>query len=104
MRMKDSFWSLLGLATSEENSEQVDRVRVAMLDALHGHCAEAHLRIDAPIRFATDLEALWYMRTDLMQAVASSKGELTATQVIKEVTSLFKGHLRSAKASRYSFY
>jgi hypothetical protein len=101
MRIKDSFWGLLGLATSSGSSLQVDHIRIAMLKALDVHCADAHLQIDGAIRFATDLEALWYLRTDLMQAVAFCQGELAATQVIQDVTSLFKGHLKIANASRY---
>lgn len=100
MRLKNSFWALLGRSI-DTDSLQTEHIRIAMLNALEEHCDESHMHLGRTIRNAMDMEALWYLRPDLMHSIASSSDQTTATQVIREITQLFKGHLAIAKSSQF---
>ncbi len=54
------------------------------------------------IRYATDIHALWYLRGDLMAALAAMHGELSARQRIASVTAMFQGLLPNSLTSRPS--
>lgn len=41
---------------------------------------------------ATDIAALWYLRSNLMAALAASHGETAARDSISRITFLFQGH------------
>ena len=101
MALTNGFWGLLGWQAPNKSGQQLDRIRVAMLDAMDAYCNEAHVHADRLILFATDLEALWYLRSDLMHAIASCQNEMIATRVIQDITALFKGHLALAESSRF---
>jgi hypothetical protein len=92
--------SLLGLLNRSSNTEtiQVERIRVAMLNAMDAYCGDAHLEIDGPLQFARDIETLWYLRPDLLQAIASSSDQHTATLIIRDITMMFKGHYAAANS------
>jgi hypothetical protein len=100
-RLRNGFWALMGRRVSESPEAIIEQVRHAMLEALDAHCRTEQVQIDLAIRFASDLTELWHMRPDLMQAIASSRDEATAEQVLRRITDLFQGHFSSANASRF---
>jgi len=100
MRIKNSFWALLGRSV-DSDTEQTENIRIAMLNALEEHCDEFHMYLGRNIRNAADMEALWYLRPDLMQALASSSDQTTASKVVSDITQLFKGYLAIAKSSQF---
>lgn len=69
--------------------ETTDGVRQAMLEALGdpvpGNCAGLGLRI----KCATDMQHLWHLRSELMLALALSRGEASAAQAVARITPLF---------------
>jgi hypothetical protein len=101
-RIRDSFWALLGKEVAESSEVVVERVRLAMLFAMDEHCTQDYVKLDMTIRFANDLTELWYIRPDLMHAVSSCQGELTAQNVLCRITSLFRGHFSSANESHFA--
>ena len=52
------------------------------------------------IRYAADIQALWYARSDLMGAVASARGEAIAWQEIAAISKLFDGLLAESRSSQ----
>jgi hypothetical protein len=100
-RIKKSFFALLGKEVSESADVVIERVRLAMLFAMDEHCTRDYVKLDKSIRFANDLTELWYIRPDLMHALASCRGELTAKTELRRITDLFKGHFSSANESRF---
>ena len=54
------------------------------------------------IRYATDLQALWFMRGEVMQLLARNEGEAAAREKIDELSSLFADMLPSGLRSRPS--
>jgi len=100
MRIKNSFWAMLG-RSSDSDAKQTEHIRISMLNALEEHCDETQMAVGKSIRYATDLEGLWYLRPNLLQAIASSTDQHTATQVVRDISKLFNGHLPMAKSSQF---
>jgi hypothetical protein len=101
MRLRNSFWSMLGRDTSEAPELVVERIRTAMLKALIQRRMEDHIALHMRIRFARDLDALWYLRPDLMTAMSACHGESAARVALTEITGMFRGHHRGAGQSRF---
>ena len=94
-------WSRMGQGDIEAPDRVVERIRMAMLSAVEVHCETQDSAVYMSIRYARDLSSLWYLRPHLMQAIADSRNEDVAIQVLHQITDLFKGHLASANASRF---
>jgi len=54
------------------------------------------------IRYADDIQALWYLRGDLMAALAALHGEAAARQRVASITDQFQGLLPRGQMSRPS--
>jgi hypothetical protein len=100
MRFRSSFWGVFGGASNAE-ALQVERIRMAMLKALDHDCVHGHASVDKSIMFAKDLETLWYLRPDLLQAIASCRDQNSANTIVRDITQMFKGHLALADSSRF---
>jgi hypothetical protein len=101
MRLRESFWAMLGRETSDTPDAVIEAIRAAMLNALDEHCSVDHYTLDMKISFARDVSELWYLRPDLMNSISASQGERIARQALVDVTALFKGHHPSATPSRF---
>lgn len=89
MRIRNSFWAMLGqdISGSPDTLSQVHR---AMLALMEEYCPDnAELR--HKLTFATDIDALWYLRSNLMAALVASQGETVARDCISRITLLFQG-------------
>ena len=78
----------------------MDGIRSAMLDLLGERGQQDHPAFTRRVRFATDIQALWYCRSDLMGALASQHGEARAREQIEPVTELFRGLLPDSLYAR----
>jgi len=89
--------------TSEPASQPgIDDIRAAML-ALVPDCDDKQLvQVGRRIRYATDLLGLWYLRGDLMAALASRDGEARAREQLHAITGMFEGRLPVGLRSRPS--
>ena len=92
MRLKNSFWSLLGRNTAGAPAEVMDRVRTAMFAALDAYCDDDRTGINRRIDSAKHIAELWYLRPDLMYAIATRHQEATARDCIAHITALFDGY------------
>lgn len=101
MRLRESFWAMLGRDVSGVPEVVVEGIRARMLQALDDNGLEHEAHLDVKISFATDIDALWYLRSDLMNAICSSRGESVAREALTEITAMFKGHHASAASSRF---
>jgi hypothetical protein len=103
--LRSSIYGLLGspIAPSESILENgCEDIRESML-ALLGEAGLKHFpQITRRIRYASDVQALWYLRGDLMAALASIHGEVAARQRIASVTQMFNGLLPGSLTSRPS--
>jgi hypothetical protein len=95
MRVRNSFWAMLGQDVSN-TPEAFERVRGAMLQLADAHCADAR-DLRHRLTYANDIDALWYLRSPLMAAIAARRGEPVARDAITRVTLLFRRNQPGAK-------
>jgi hypothetical protein len=100
-----SVYGLLGNPSPPSDSvldDCTEDIRESMLAAL-GEMGSRHFpQITRRIRYAADIHALWYVRGDLMGALASMHGEKVARQKIASLTAQFRGLLPGGLTSRPS--
>lgn len=102
--LRNSFFGWLAHQPAAEPSIRLEEVRKAMLEAIE-QCADgSNSAIERKVLFAYDLDALWYLRTDLMSAIAASRGESTAHDCLANISSMFDagtgGKLRDKRPLR----
>jgi hypothetical protein len=82
----------------------IEDIRHSMLQlALTAAVPDERLTIVARrIRYAVDVQALWFLRGDLVGLLASSLGEAAALEKVEAVSELFEALLPNAMRSRTS--
>jgi hypothetical protein len=63
-----------------------------MLAAIDEHCGSTARHLDDEISQAMDLATLWYLRPELMKAIATTRGETIARDCMISITKLFNGY------------
>jgi hypothetical protein len=103
--LRSSIYGLLGnpVPPSDSRLENgIEDVRETMLDLLGDAGPKQFAPLVRRIRYAGDIQALWYLRGDLMAALAAMHGERAAREQIASVTGMFKGLLPAGLNSRMS--
>jgi len=77
----------------------MNEIRQAMLDHLDDRL---HMSVQSRLIHAVDLQDLWYLRGDVMAAIASVSGESVARRKLSHISDMFKGHLPKGLSSRPS--
>jgi hypothetical protein len=89
-----------GFGSLQATESQLGRIRTAMLSVLQGHGGHSVQRVSQRVRFAADVEALWYLRQDVMMALSAIDGETAARRQMKTINSMFKGGLPGSMGPR----
>jgi hypothetical protein len=95
--------SIFQRAAGSEISRQetaLEDIRKAMLRELDYSSAIEASKLELKVVHASDLQDLWYLRGDIMAAVAAVDGEVLASQKLSLISSKFKGLLPRAQTSR----
>ena len=103
--LRSSIYGLLGnpVTPSESALETgTEDIRESMLALLGESGPKQFPAITRRIRYANDIQALWYLRGDLMGALASMHGEQVARKKIASVTQMFQGLMPNSLNSRPS--
>lgn len=97
-----SMQGLLGLSVPDEGrgAFRIEDIRQAMLDTLGDDGCANYPHIERRVLFAPDLQGLWYLRTDIMVAISSLRGEVVASQRVRQITSMFDGLLPKGMMTR----
>jgi hypothetical protein len=82
-------------STAWVRNHGLEEVRKAMLASLAGLAGSEVARMSMRLRYAGDIEALWYLRSDLLGILAALRGESGAREVFDQLTLLFHGRLPS---------
>lgn len=101
--IRSSIYALLGHAaepSTDTVQQRMDQIRQAMLELLGEQGQSDYPVFVRRVRFANDIQALWYARSDLMGALATLHGEARAREQIKPVTALFQGLLPESLQAR----
>jgi hypothetical protein len=80
--------------------ECIHEIRLAMLEAMDAAGLVQPSRLSTRIRYCSDLTALWHLRSELMQGLAASRGEMQARDAMDHITQLFNGHVSTGLTSR----
>jgi len=103
---KPSIQSLFGLLGQQRPPRDLDDaiadIQDIMLEALGEAGAKTFPKVARRIMYAPDLQALWYLRGDLMAALAAMHGEMAARKTISSITAQFHGLLPNSLTSRAS--
>lgn len=108
MRMwKPTIQSIYGLLGGSPKSTQaldeaMGEIQEAMLGALGQDGAGRFPAVARRIQYSDELQALWYLRGDLMAALAALYGEAQAREKIREISGHFQGLLPSGLSTRPS--
>jgi hypothetical protein len=100
-----SFWGAVGLAPAPSQAllqERTEEIRQTMLSTLGEQGANAYPALRRRIMFAGDTEALWYLRSEWMGAMASIHGERVAAAHLRSINVMFEGLLAKGMNSRPS--
>lgn len=88
-----------GVSGSEER--RAGEIRVAMLNMLRLHGGHHSVsRVAQRVQFADDLEALWYLRQDVMTALGDIDGEGAVRMQMRQINSMFRGRLPDSMGPR----
>lgn len=85
--------SLSGFGFRRSPDYQMGRIRTAMLSLLQVHGGHSVQRVAQRVRFAGDMESLWYLRQDVLTALSAVDGEVAARRQMRQINSMFKGGL-----------
>lgn len=80
----------------------IDDIRQSMLALVEEDGGERSMRLARRIRYAQDLETLWFMRGEVMGLLARLHGEASALEQVEELSSMFADLLPSGLRSRPS--
>jgi hypothetical protein len=103
--LRNSVYGLLGNMGSPSDSvleNGTEDIREAMLALLGENGSKQFANVTRRIRYANDIQALWYLRGDLMAALATTLGEAAAREQVQRITMMFQGLLPGSLTSRPS--
>ncbi len=80
----------------------IEDIRTSMLALVPDSDDRQLVQVGRRIRYATDLLGLWYLRGDLMAALASRDGEARSREKLHAITAMFEGRLPVGLRSRPS--
>lgn len=101
--LRGSIHALLGHAaepSADGTHHRMDEIRRAMLDLLGDRGLADYPGFVRRVRFAADLQTLWYARSDLMGALATLYGEARAREQLEPITDMFRGLIPEALYGR----
>ena len=98
MVSRSSLLRLLAFGRSPETvtareRQGLERVRASMLQLLARHEGAHFYRVAERIRYADEMECLWYLRQDVLAALSVIHGEAAARNEVAPLNALFKGLL-----------
>ncbi len=97
-QLKTSCLALLGWAepTPMAIGERTEDIRQLMLVELGEQGEKKFPGVARRLRYAPDIQGLWYARSDLMAILANTYGETVAREKIADISGRFKGLLPSS--------
>lgn len=97
--------SLLSKGSEQDSQNTVEAladIRQAMLDELTICAYRINPVVQMRVSNAADIQDLWYLRGDLMAAIAANDGEVAAKRKMTNISNMFRGLLPRGLSSRPS--
>ena len=105
--LRNSIYAMFSVSTASsrrrpDDGNSLENIREMMLSMAESEDSERAAALVRRIRYAMDLQALWFMRGELMALLARSRGEVAARQHVDELSAQFEDRLPSGLRSRPS--
>jgi hypothetical protein len=104
-QLKSSFMAVLGTTESMAPAAVKDRseeIRLLMLREIGEYGEKNYPGVARRLRYASDVQGLWYVRSDVMAIMANLYGETIAREKMSRISGMFKGLLPGSLSSRPS--
>ncbi len=104
-QLRSSLMALLGHAerTPQALDARMEIIRKLMLRELGDYGERKFPAVTRRVRYAPDVQGLWYARSDVMAILASTHGETVARQKMASISSLFVGLLPKSLTGKIGF-
>ena len=104
-KFRSSCMALLGIpeAKAVALNERTEIIRTLMLSALGEYGEKKFPAVIRRVRYAPDVQGLWYARSDVMAILANTYGETVAREKIAVISGWFKGLLPASLVSKKGF-
>jgi hypothetical protein len=103
--LRSSIYAMFSVSTAQrrpDDGSALENIRELMMSLATMDGSERGAGLSRRIRYAMDLQALWFMRGELMALLARSHGEAAARAKVDEVSALFEDLLPPGLRSRPS--
>ena len=104
-QIRSSLMALLGRTepTPQVFSARVEVIRELMLFELGDYGEKKFPAVARRVRFAPDVQGLWYARSDLMSILANTHGETVAREKVADISTRFQGLLPKSLTKKTGF-
>ena len=94
-QFKNSYMALFGRTepTPEALNARTEIIRQLMLRELGEYGEKKFPAVTRRVRYAPDIQGLWYARSDVMAILATTYGETLARQKVADISGRFNGLL-----------
>jgi hypothetical protein len=105
--LRSTIYAIFSVSTAASSrppdpGSTLENIRQAMLDLTALDTSDRGVFLARRIRYASDLQALWFMRGELMALLSRTHGEAAALQKVDSLSSLFADLLPRGLRSRPS--
>ena len=104
-QLRSSLTALLG--RSEPKAEvleaRMEVIRELMLNELGDYAERKFPSVTRRVRYAPDIQGLWYARSDVMAILATTYGETIAREKVAEISGRFNGLMPKSLTKKFSF-
>ena len=103
-QLRTSYMALLGRAepTPDALNVRTEVIRELMLHELGEYGEKKFPAIARRVRYAPDVQGLWYARSDVMAILATTYGETVAREKIAHISERFNGLLPKSLTGKIS--
>ena len=104
-QLQNSYMALLGRTepTPQALNARTEVIREMMLLELGDYGEKKFPAITRRIRYAPDVQGLWYARSDVMAILANTHGEAIAREKIAKISGRFNGLLPKSLTGKFGF-
>ncbi len=104
-QLKSSYMALLGRSepTPAVLEHRIENIRQCMLRELGEYGEKKFPAVIRRVRYAPDIQGLWYARSDVMAILANTHGETVAREKIANISGQFKGLLPKSLSGKSGF-
>jgi hypothetical protein len=104
-QLRTSCMALLGRAepTVKALDARTEIIRELMLHELGDYGEKKFPAVARRVRYAPDVQGLWYARSDVMAILANTHGETVAREKIARISSRFSGLLPKSLTGKVAF-